>query len=283
MATPSAPKIPKVEEDEDELAVKSFKLTSEDHVPLVSNMHVSNVPLEATETHVRDVFSVCGPLLRVVVNRPEGFAPKTTSAFVMYKFREDAEFAFSNLAGFKMMGHEIVLAWTENSRTGEKTLSKLRYQASNSDLGLSLEEWQRNFLIDKLKVLTNSRSEIATLMMFCVDQSRFSSEITTIICRTLTDDSENEPEPNRKLAILYLIHDLLSNAQGVADCYKEEFQPRLGEVAVTMKRVTRSSSLGRLTRIKFSSAVSTTFALWDSFFPGFNLQVVQYLYGAGEG
>ena len=50
-----------------------------------------------------------------------------------------------------MMGHEIVLAWTENSRTGEKTLSKLRYQASNSDLGLSLEEWQRNFLIDKLK------------------------------------------------------------------------------------------------------------------------------------
>ena len=88
MATPSAPKIPKVEEDGDELAVKSFKLTSEDRVPLVSNMHVSNVPLEATETHVRDVFSVCGPLLRVVVNRPEGFAPKTTSAFVMYKFRE---------------------------------------------------------------------------------------------------------------------------------------------------------------------------------------------------
>ena len=69
-----------------------------------SVLYVSNIPVEAPESMVRDIFIICGSISRVQIGRPEGFAPKTTHAIVSYERVQDANVAFGALAGFPLMG-----------------------------------------------------------------------------------------------------------------------------------------------------------------------------------
>ncbi len=76
---------------------------------LRSAVHVDNLPLELTDALLQDLFCLCGPLSRAVVKRPEGFAPRSKTALVVYDFPESAELAVAHLAGLDVMGKSITL------------------------------------------------------------------------------------------------------------------------------------------------------------------------------
>ena len=89
-------------ETEERRDSKSVKL-------LRSAVHLDNLPLELTDAQLHDVFSLCGPLARALVKRPEGFAPRSKAGLLVYEYAENAELAVAHLAGLDMMGKNVTL------------------------------------------------------------------------------------------------------------------------------------------------------------------------------
>ena len=224
--------------------------------------------MEAPESMVRDIFIICGSISRVQIGRPEGFAPKTTHAIVSYERVQDANVAFGALAGFPLMGHSLVLVWSEDSRRGE--------EAHQKRLNSSLEDWQYNFMTEHLKNLTISRKEIAKVMIFAVENCLESHAIAQCIVQSMFE-APDDANYSRKLACLYLIHDILSNS---AESFISDFEIRLGAIATALHRVANGSALGRLTRINFNAKILSIFQIWDSrrFFSTMTISTANHLF-----
>jgi hypothetical protein len=74
---------------------------------LRSAVHLDNLPLELSDAMLQDLFSLCGPLSRALVKRPEGFAPRNKTGLLVYDFAESAELAVAHMAGLDIMGKSV--------------------------------------------------------------------------------------------------------------------------------------------------------------------------------
>lgn len=84
---------------------------------LSSRLHLDNIALELTDEQLSDIFRICGPVHSATVNRPEGFAPRSKTASVVFDWAESAELAAQHLQGLQIMGRTITIDRVPNTRS----------------------------------------------------------------------------------------------------------------------------------------------------------------------
>lgn len=222
-------------------------------VPVKSTrLHVDNLPLELTDEQLLDLFRICGPVFAGAVNRPEGFAPRSKTASVVFEHPESAELALVHLQGFPVMGSAITIDRVNNLRSDP--VSQARASALSD-----FEEWEFAFLTEKLSLLTTSSRLIGEVMVFAVETSPKADAIVEMILVSLSLHGE-EAQANHTLALVYVLNDILCNAQ---TSYLTPITHRLVEICLAIKSRANSPAIGRLSRINFVTAVLNTLALWE--------------------
>ncbi len=217
-----------------------------------SRLHIDNVPLELTDEQLQEVFKLCGSVFAASVNRPEGFAPRCKTASVVFDFAESAELAVTHLQGVELMSHAITIDRVPNLKSDP--VVPTRRPSSVTDL----EQWEFAFLTEKLSQLTTSSRLIGEIMVFAVESSSKADAIVELILVSMS--LHNDAQTSHALALLYVVNDILCNAQA---SYLNPVTHRLLELCLAIKAKANSPLVGRLSRINFVAAVQNLFALWE--------------------
>lgn len=273
---------------------------------------VSNIPLECSELELLELFHVIpsSSLPRSHMDQPSGYAPTHTTATFFFSFAEEAQQAISCLDGIPVRGSALRMQlgpMPNGQRAKKKAKKNHEKDASTISIhGTELSDWQLEWLNELLDNVTLSRSSIASLMRFCIEQSVHATSIVTHVYRYWIEEEEKHfpPPPSsatsnfssdsafsedahiasrhRHLALFYAVHDILCNTsvKGVfnAHSYKQLFLSQMTQIIPTLRKMAKSS--GRISGAHFEQSVMEVFDLWKrhKIYPPLTVAALKYIF-----